>query len=138
MLTKRLGTFLLFITDISTVFIVLQCALFLRQNVLPHFFRFPNFPQINFTFFWWIFPVWLFFFSYEGLYSKRFSFWDEVKMLWKVAALSTLGVFTILYLGKFGEQVSRTVLVVMGIISFPVIPVIRINVKRLLMSAGAG
>jgi Undecaprenyl-phosphate galactose phosphotransferase WbaP len=136
MLRKRLGTFLLLITDIATVFIVLQGALLLRLRILPYFHRFPDFPQINFTFFWWIFPVWLFFFSYEGLYSKRFSFWDEVKTLWKVAALSTLGVFTILYLGKFGEQVSRTVLVVTGIISFPVLPVIRINMKRLLMSAG--
>lgn len=136
MLRKRFGTFLLFIADIGTVFIVLKCSLFIRLNVLPHFFRFPDYPPKNITFFWWIFPVWLFFFAYEGLYSKRFSFWDEVKMLWKVAALSTLGVFTILYLGKFGEQVSRTVLVVMGVISFPVIPVIRINVKRLLMSTG--
>jgi undecaprenyl-phosphate galactose phosphotransferase len=45
-------------------------------------------------------------------------------------------VFAILYLGKFGEQVSRTVLVVMSIISFPVLPVIRINMKRLLISTG--
>lgn len=136
MVKKKLGTFLLFLTDIITVFLVLQGALFFRLSILPHFFRFPDFPQINFTFFWWIFPVWLFFFSYEGLYSKRYSFWDEVKMLWKVTLLSTFGVFTILYLGKFGERVSRTVLVLMGVISFPVLPLIRINMKRLLISSG--
>jgi undecaprenyl-phosphate galactose phosphotransferase len=64
------------------------------------------------------------------------SFWDEIKALWKAAFFSTLGVITILYLGKYGEQVSRTVLVLMGIISFPIFPVIRIGVKKLLMLTG--
>ncbi len=57
-------------------------------------------------------------------------------MLWKVVFFSTLGVFTILYLGKIGERVSRTVLVVMGIISFPILPVVRINAKKLLIFMG--
>ncbi len=108
----------------------------IRKNILPYFFHFPPFPPINFTFFWWVFPVWLFFFVYEGLYSKRFSFWDEVKTLWKAVFFSTLGVFTILYLGKSGEKVSRTVLVLMGFISFPLLPIIRINVKRFLIWTG--
>ncbi len=53
-----------------------------------------------------------------------------------MSLFSTLGVFTILYLGKFGEQVSRTVLVVMGIISFPLLPIIRTNAKKLIMKMG--
>ncbi len=80
--------------------------------------------------------MWFFFFMYEGLYTKRFSFWDEVKVLWKAAFFSTLIVFAILFLGKVGEKVSRTVLVVMGIIAFPVIPIVRINAKRLLIKTG--
>ena len=136
MINKRLGTFLLFLIDIATVFITLQSSLFIRKNFLPYFHEFPDFPQIDFTFFWWIFYVWIFFFAYEGLYTKRFSFWDEIKMLWKVSLFSTLGVFTILYLGKFGDKFSRTVLVLMGIISFPVIPIIRTNAKKLLMRFG--
>jgi len=118
------------------VFIILNSAIAIRKSILPSLFSFPDFPGIDFTFFWWVFPVWLFFFAYEGLYTKRLSFWDEVKVLWKVAVFSTLGVFTILYLGKFGEQVSRTVLVVMSVISFPVLPLIRINMKKLLISMG--
>jgi undecaprenyl-phosphate galactose phosphotransferase len=136
MIRKRLGIFLLFIIDIITIFIILQGAMYIRINILPHFFQFPPFPRINFTFFWWVFPVWFFFFMYEGLYTKRFSFWDEVKVLWKAAFFSTLIVFAILFLGKVGERVSRTVLVLMGIIAFPVMPVIRINAKRLLIKTG--
>jgi len=133
---KRLGIFLLFIIDIITIFIILQGAMYIRINILPYFFLFPPFPAINFTFFWWVFPVWFFFFMYEGLYTKRFSFWDEVKVIWKAAFFSTLIVFAILFLGKVGEKVSRTVLVVMGIIAFPIIPIIRINAKRLLIKTG--
>jgi len=136
MTKKRAGILLLFFIDTVIVFITLQSAIFIRKKIMPYFFEFPEFPQIDFTFFWWIFYVWLFFFAYEGLYTKRFSFWDEIKMLWKVIIFSTLGVFTILYLGKFGEQVSRTVLVVMGIISFPIIPVLRTNSKKILMKYG--
>ena len=136
MIKRNLGITLLFVVDLFTVLFVLQSALFIRKNILPHFLQFPEFPEIDFTFFWWIFPVWLFFILYEGLYTKRFSFWDEVKMLWKVAFFSTLATFSILYLGKTGERVSRTVLVVMGIISIPILPIIRTNAKKLLIYAG--
>jgi undecaprenyl-phosphate galactose phosphotransferase len=133
---KKIGTFLLFLTDVITIVAIIQTAIFLRKEILPFFLTFPEFPALNVAFFWWVFPVWIFFLFYEGLYSKRFSFWDEVQVLWKVAFFSTLGVFTILYLGKFGEKVSRTVLVTMGIISFPILPIVRINARRLLMFMG--
>ncbi len=136
MMKKRLGTVLLFIIDIVTVFLALQGAIFLRKNILPYFLEFPEFPAKDFTAFWWVFPVWLSFFAYEGLYTKRFSFWDEIKVLWKVIFFSTVAVFSILYLGKIGEQVSRTVMVVMGIISFLLLPLIRINAKKLLIHTG--
>jgi undecaprenyl-phosphate galactose phosphotransferase len=136
MIKKYLSIVLLLLTDSVSVFISLYGAIFLRKNVLPHFFQFPKFPQIDFTFFGLVFPVWLSFFAYEGLYSKRFAFWDEVKMLWKVVFFSTVGVFSILYLGKVGEQVSRTVIVVMGLISFAIIPIIRTSAKKILMRIG--
>ena len=130
---KYLGKVLLFIIDVITIFIILQCAIFLRKNVLPYFLQFPEFQAIDFTFFWWVFPVWLSFFAYEGLYTKRFSFWDEVKVLWKVVFFSTVGVFSVLFLGKIGEQISRTVIVLMGVVSFLILPLIRVNTKKLLI-----
>jgi len=136
MTKKRLGIFLLFCMDMISIVILLQCAIAIRKNILPYFLHFPKFPAVNFTFFWWVFAVWIFFFIYEGLYTKRLSYWDEIKALWKVVLFSTLGVFTILYLGKFGERVSRTVLVLMSVISFPLFPIIRMNEKRFLIWSG--
>ena len=136
MAKKRFATFLLLLGDFTIVFIALQSAIFLRKSALSSFSQFPELPELDIGSFWWVFPVWMFFLAYEGLYSKRFSFWDEVKMLWKVSFFSTLGVFSILYLGKFGEQVSRTVLVTMGLITLPLFPLVRINIKKLLRIIG--
>jgi undecaprenyl-phosphate galactose phosphotransferase len=136
MLKRPIEIVLLILIDILIIFISLEISMFLRKNILPFFLTFPEFPPIDFRFFWWIFPVWLLFFSYEGLYTKRFSFWDEVKALWKAAFFSTVAVFSILYLGKVGERVSRTVLVLTGLLSLPLLPIIRINIKRLLMKIG--
>ncbi|MBI5664085.1 MAG: hypothetical protein HZC49_03185, partial [Nitrospirae bacterium] len=136
MMKRILSMVMLITADLLTIFLVLKGAIFTRINILPHFGTFPEFPPIDYAFFWWIFPVWLFFIAYEGLYAKRFSFWDEVKMLWKVVFFSTLVTFSILYLSKTGEQVSRTVLIMMGIIAVPVFPVIRTEVKMLLIYTG--
>ncbi|TNF55758.1 undecaprenyl-phosphate galactose phosphotransferase WbaP [bacterium] len=133
---KHLGTTLLFFTDVLSVFIILQGAIFLRTRILPYFIEFPRWPEKDFTAFWWVFPVWLLFLTYEGLYTQRFSLWDEVKVLWKVIFFSTIAVFSILFLGKIGEKVSRTVLVVMGVIAVPIFPLIRIQVKKLLIRMG--
>ncbi len=136
MIKKISGTFLLIVVDLAAVFISLEGAIYIRKNILPHFMQFPVFPPMNFTVFWWVFPIWLLFFVYEGSYTKRFPFWDEVKALWKVSFFSTIAVFSLLYLGKMGQNISRTVIVVMGIISIPILPVVRINIKKFFIKIG--
>jgi Undecaprenyl-phosphate galactose phosphotransferase WbaP len=136
MVKKNLGISLLLLIDIISMLTVLQGAIFIRKNILPFFMHFPEYPAHDIFFFWWFLPIWLFFFAYEGLYTRRFSYWDEIKMLWKVVFFSTLAMFTVLFLGKIGEQVSRTVLVVMSIISIPLLPIIRTNAKKLLIFLG--
>ncbi|MBC8414020.1 undecaprenyl-phosphate galactose phosphotransferase WbaP [bacterium] len=133
---KKIAAVILLLTDIGIIYIMLSSAMYIRKHILTLFFQFPEFPPINVFFFWWVFPVWLFFFAYEGLYSRRFSYWDEIKVLWKSAFFSTLAMFSILFLGKTGEHVSRTVLVTMALISLPILPVIRLNMKKFLIRTG--
>ncbi|MBI4698957.1 MAG: hypothetical protein HY758_08650 [Nitrospirae bacterium] len=108
----------------------------MRKNLLPSFFQFQELTKKELMDFLWVFPVWLTFFAYQGLYSKRFSFWDEIKTLWKVVFFSTVSVFSVLYLGKKGEQISRTVIVIMSLIALPAFPMLRISAKKLLFSIG--
>ncbi len=85
---------------------------------------------------WWVLVVWVFFFYYEGLYTKRFSFWDEIRVLWKVSFFSTVGVFTIVSIGKLSDEMSRTVVALMGTISLLSLPLIRMVAKKVLRSLG--
>lgn len=136
MVKKSLGIIFLMFLDVCSILLLLLSAIFIRKNILPYFLEFPGFPELGITFFWWVFPIWIFFFAYEGLYTRRFSFWDEVQTLWKVAFFATLAMFSLLFLGKVGARVSRTVLVLMSIIAVPLLPIIRINLKRFLITIG--
>jgi undecaprenyl-phosphate galactose phosphotransferase len=119
-----------FVIDVTIILVIFYLSAFVRTDLLPLIY--PGFPlEIPFRSFvniWWIFLVWIFFCYYEGLYSKRFSFWDEIKSLWKVSFFSTVGIFTIVSIGKLGGDISRTVIVLMGVFSIILFPVIRINV----------
>ncbi len=127
-----------FVVDVAAIFMVFQLAVLMRTRILPLFYAgFPS--DLSFrglADIWWVFAVWVFLFYYEGLYTKRFSFWDEIRALWKVSFFSTVGVFTVLSAGKLGDVMSRTIVVVMGIISLVLLPLIRIITKKALRRFG--
>src|SRR4030066_843443 len=133
---KGLNLILLLIIDLLAVAISLEFSIFTRGEILPPFFGFPEYQGNGILTYWWVFPIWVSFFAYEGLLSRRFSFWDEMKHLWRAIFFSTIAVFSILFLGKMGERFSRTVVVLMGFIALFLIPAIRINAKRLLIASG--
>jgi Undecaprenyl-phosphate galactose phosphotransferase WbaP len=110
----------------------------MRTDLLPRFYSgFPAAPPFrSFGHIWWVFLVWIFFFYYEGLYTMRLSFWDEIRTLWRVSFFSTVGVFTILSVGKLGGEMSRTVVVLMGLVSVPLLPSIRMMLKKVLRGLG--
>lgn len=129
---------MIFLFDIGTVFSIFHLSVLIRTDLLPRFY--PGFPGEHpfrsFSHIWWVFLIWVFLFYYEGLYTRRLSFWDEIQTLWKVSFFSTIGVFTILSIGKLGGELSRTVVVLMGMISIPVLPLIRMTLKKFLRSMG--
>jgi Undecaprenyl-phosphate galactose phosphotransferase WbaP len=133
---KGLNFIVLLIVDFLSIAISLEFSIFMRRESLPPLFGFPEYQENGILIYWWVFPIWISFFAYEGLLSGRFSFWDEIKHLWRAIFFSTIAVFSILFLGKIGERFSRTVVVLMGIVSLFIIPAIRITAKRLLMFMG--
>jgi FlaA1/EpsC-like NDP-sugar epimerase len=106
----------LFAIDMFSLVLIFFLAIFLRRDVLPLFYTgFPPAADISTLKVGLIFTVWIFFFFYEGFYSKRFSFWDEIKAHWRAAIFSTIGIFTIVSMGKLSEEISRTEVVLMGV-----------------------
>ncbi len=128
----------LFLFDAGSLFLILRLSLFIREDVLPAFYT--GFPDVlsfrNPRDIWWIFLVWIFFFSYEGLYTKRFSFWDEIKALWLAVFFSTAGVFTIVSVGKLTDTISRTMVFMMGALSVLMLPLIRMLAKNIMRRFG--
>jgi len=133
---KGLDLLVLLIVDLLTLAICLELSILIRKQFLPSIIGFPEYFGKGISTYWWVFPIWISFFAYAGLFTKRFSFWDEVKQLWKAIFFSTVALSSLLFLGKMGEKYSRTVIALMGIISFFVFPAVRINAKRLFMSLG--
>ena len=54
--------------------------------------------------------------AYEGAYTKKLTLWDEVKMLWKTTFFATISILTIISLGQLSHSVSRTVILLLGLL----------------------
>lgn len=132
---RRLGTIILFLGDIVILFLITALAIAVR-DILP--LLIPGFPIFTRTIYytWWFFPVWIIILAYEGAYTRRFTFWDEVKLLWKAAFFSTLTILSVVFIGKIGASVSRTVVILLGILSMVLFPLFRTALKRRLIGAG--
>jgi undecaprenyl-phosphate galactose phosphotransferase len=129
---RALETSILFAFDIAALFLLFFIAYYLRTDVLPKLYAgFPPKELLSRSplSIWWVFVVWLFFFSYEGLYTRRLSFWDEVKSLCKTSLLSSAGVFAIISIGKLSPYISRTMVVLMGLMGVVLLPVLRMSLK---------
>jgi undecaprenyl-phosphate galactose phosphotransferase len=128
----------LFLVDVATVLLIFKAAVFIRVEVLSRVYEgfLPELSFRSFTDIWWVFVIWLFFMYYEGIYEKRVSFWEEIWALWKAAFYSTVSIFVFVSLGKLSEQISRTVVILMGALSLLVLPLIRLHTKKIMMRLG--
>jgi Undecaprenyl-phosphate galactose phosphotransferase WbaP len=132
---QRLGTIILFLSDSVIIFTIFLLAVFIRK-IVPSIIPVVPIFSGNPANYYWFFLIWFATMTYEGGYSRRFTFWDEVKLLWKVTFFSTLAILTIISLGQLSYVVSRSVILLMGFLSLGIFPVMRIAVKRQLINAG--
>ncbi|MCG2724966.1 MAG: undecaprenyl-phosphate galactose phosphotransferase WbaP [Elusimicrobia bacterium] len=133
---NRFGLLLLFLSDISALAIFFYISVFLRINLLPKLSSsLPTFNQ-NLETYWWIFIVWPVVMIYKDGYSKRFAFWDEIKFLTKSSFFALIAIFAILFISKKGPEFSRTLILTMAAIAFPLFPLIRPFFKKILFTLG--
>jgi undecaprenyl-phosphate galactose phosphotransferase len=133
---NRLGIFFLLLSDIFVLIVLFYLSSLVREYLFPIIFSDLPVYFMNFKLYSWVFLIWIFILGYEGAYSKRFAFWDEIKVLWKCTFFASLAVFTVLFIGKQGIMFSRTLILTMSLLSFMLFPVFRIAVKRVLFSSG--
>ena len=137
MVKKIVSFFLLIFSDFIAILLSYLLALVLRVEIFPLFFSFftqrpPNLFNIYLTS-EHMFLVWFIVFFYEGLYTKRHSFWDEVKLLLKGTSIASALIMAAVFLAMRQVYFSRLVIISAWAISILLLPVFRYIIKILLI-----
>ena len=118
--------------DLTSYYMSITLAYFSRTildifapDIVPFELGYVHFLEL-----WWIPLIFLSFFAYEGLYTKRFLFWDEVKEILKTVALSGLVLFSLVSLAKISDQISRATLLFLLLYMGFLIPILRYFAKK--------
>lgn len=130
---KIFTIFLLILADAFVVFICYFLAHFLRDQIFPIFIRFPA-PLLPFGVFitrYYLIFAYIIAFAYEGLYTQRFTSWEETKRLWRGAFVATALTIIAIYVSR-SYMVSRVVVVLAFISGLILLPLVRILFKRML------
>lgn len=137
-LTKRtVQIFALFVIDVLAFYVSLFIAWALRAELMSVFL--PELPVFSYSYFfsfWWMPVIYIFFISYESLYSNNLPFWDETLEMVKSLSLASVAIMVMVTLGKIGEMVSRLVLLGLWAVSLFVFPIFRLWGKKILYSLG--
>jgi Undecaprenyl-phosphate galactose phosphotransferase WbaP len=134
---KLLSFFCLVLADVGAIFISFWLAYLIRNDFLPQIF--PRFSTVNllpfstFTDYFYIAVVWVFIFAYEKLYTKRFPFWEEIKILLKSASLSFTFVMVMIFISRKQIRFSRTIVILAWLLSLVLFPFFRYFTKFFLV-----
>jgi len=136
---KLISFFLLIISDLIVIFFSFFLAHLIRSEILPQLidkFRRPvPIPLSIFLNQFYMALVWIAVFAYEKLYTKRFSFWEEVKVLIKSTTLSSSLIIILIYITKTQLQFSRPIVILAWLFSLVLFPLFRYLTKILLINA---
>lgn len=135
----------LVILDLSAQGMAILMALFLRHKILPIFVASLRVKSSNaflpsaYLGQWsilWLSATLLFFLAYEGLYQRRFPFWQEAQRLAKAIILAMLVTFALVFVNQTGGTISRPFLLLFWLNLFWILPLIRYWGKRWLARLG--
>ncbi|HGO5816266.1 TPA: UDP-phosphate galactose phosphotransferase, partial [Mannheimia haemolytica] len=133
-MNKIISTIVLVITDLIAIFISILLAVSLRK-VFNLFWDVPiiNYSYVTFTA---VYVTLILMLAYFGIYSKRFDFWHESKLIVRSCFLSFVMLFAGLALGQNAEYYSRSTLVLIFLVSAITIPVFKLFIKSFLFKLG--
>ena len=129
-MNKVISTVALILTDVFAIFISIILAISLRKMLN----LFWDVPVIGYSYvtFYAVYVTLILILAYFGIYTKRFDFWHESKLVVRSCFLSFVMLFAGLALGQNAEYYSRSTLVFIFIISAIVIPVLKLFIKTIL------
>ncbi|WP_456436040.1 undecaprenyl-phosphate galactose phosphotransferase WbaP [Thermovibrio ammonificans] len=128
-LFKRL---LLLVTDLAAFYSALLLAFYIRkslgESLLPHY----QITLEKLLSFWWFPAVYIIALALYKLYTEEFPFWEETRRLVKASTIATVIIFSLAFLSKQAEEISRTTVVLNWLFSLITLPLFRFAVKSFL------
>lgn len=136
---KAVTVLALIASDSLAVFLCIFLAYLVRTKLLPlvspELFRLHVIFQAYLAKFFMFF-IWIVVFMYEKLYTKRLTFWEEVRVLVKSTSISFALVMVAVFVTKKYYPFSRAILLFAWILSFAALPGFRYAAKLLLLRLG--
>lgn len=142
---RYLSYSIILIFDVIAFYIALYLAYrsrifalkFFESYLRQYYPRFPlAFPFKHLLSFWWMPFVFLFMFASEKLYSNRFPFWEETRLLIKSSFSSALIISGILFLGHLTSRTSAVAILFLFFYGVFLFPLFRFSIKRILYKLG--
>lgn len=133
-MNRILSIMTLILFDILAIFIAIWFAVSLRK-ILNFFF---DVPIINYSylFFGSVYISLIFILGYFGVYSKRFDFWHETRIVVRSSFLSFVILLAGLVLGQNAEYYSRSTLILIFSLTTITIPISKLFIKKILFTTG--
>ncbi|OOH89331.1 UDP-phosphate galactose phosphotransferase [Pasteurellaceae bacterium 15-036681] len=125
---------LLMLCDIVAIFFSIVLAVFVRQFVNVFF----DVPIIDYSYvsFGAVYITQILIWGYLGIYTKRFDFWHESRLIFKGSFLAFVLLFAGLALGQNAEFYSRTTLFLIFLVSSVIVPIGKLFIKKGLFQFG--
>lgn len=136
-MVKKIVSFLsLVVSDFLTILLCFILAYFVRNDILP--FLHPPLHQRPvllgiYVSQFYMFSVWAIVFMYEKLYTKRFAFRDESRLLLKGSSISFALIMIAVFLTQQYLRFSRAIIILAWLFSLVLLPFSRYLTKSLLI-----
>lgn len=133
-MNRFLSTIALILFDILAIFIAIALAVSLRK-IFNIFF---DVPVIDYSYlsFGSVYITLIFILGYFGIYTKRFDFWHETRLVVRSSFLSFAILLAGLVLGQNAEYYSRSTLILIFLLTTITIPSTKLITKKLLYKIG--
>jgi Undecaprenyl-phosphate galactose phosphotransferase WbaP len=132
----KLGVLLLMAWDVLLLAGIFVLSLAMRKGLAPVVFSAAPAFEPEIKVYCWLIPLWTAVLAYNGGYSKRLTFWDEVHLVWKSTLFFSIGMFFVFFIGKIGLIFSRLFILIMAALCLLIYPLLRIHAKRALYQIG--
>jgi Undecaprenyl-phosphate galactose phosphotransferase WbaP len=136
-LFRKLGCLLgLIAADVAALLAAVCAAYLLRSQLLTRLIRFDQSPLSLQSQISSIFPlgalIIVVMFAFNKLYTRRLTFWQEARGLFKSTALTFILIMTVVFVSRRYTEFSRIVVILTGLLSLALFPVFRLLMKKFL------